>query len=91
MEDYYTQLALAIIHSQEELIGSIAWQQASNVEGLHVDHEHLEFISTDKADVINHLVGQYKSIFGQAAVEVCKQASRSIARGNAEPLPSILG
>ncbi len=91
MVDYYTQLALSIITSQEELIGSVAWQQASLVEGLTVQGHEVQVVSQDPTGAISNLVNQYSIIFGPAAVEVCKQAARRQSQGSPiEMLPAVL-
>ena len=91
MEDYYTQLAVAIIKSQEELIGSISWDQASNVPGLVVVGHDVHVEAVDPEQTINDLVSQYSFIFGPAAVQVCALAARRIAQtSNAGVLPALL-
>lgn len=91
MDDYYTQIAEAIIHSQEELIGSIAWDQAANVEGLVVEGHEVRVETVDPQKTLTELVQQYSFIFGPAAVQVCASAARRIAHSpNAGALPALL-
>lgn len=91
MNDFYTQLAVAIIHSQEELIGSIAWDQAANVDGLVVEGHEVHVDASDPERAITDLVQQYSFIFGPAAVQVCATAARRIAQSsNAGALPALL-
>ena len=91
MDDYYTQLATSIINTQEELIGSVAWQQASLVEGLIVNDHVVKIVSLNPSGTIDGLVNQYGVIFGPAAVEVCKQAARRLTQVNPEQmLPTVL-
>lgn len=79
MPDYYSQLAQAIIKRQELLIGPLAWDQAASVEGLQVqDHVAVTVVSADPRTAINDLVERYSVIFGQAAVEVSKEAARPL-------------
>lgn len=89
--DYYSEMANAIIKSQEELIGSIAWEQASNVEGLVVQDKSVQVTSPMPQETLNNLVKIYEIIFGQAAVEVCKTAARRIGQGlDSEYFPASL-
>lgn len=91
MDDFYTQLAVAIISSQEELIGSVAWDQASHVPGLVVEGHVVHVQTADPEQTINDLVTQYSFIFGPAAVQVCASAARRIAQStNAGVLPALL-
>lgn len=92
MPDYYSQLAQTIIKRQELLIGPLAWDQAASVEGLQVqDHVSVAVVSSDPKETINELVERYSAIFGQAAVEVSKEAAAPLTINVLpEQLPSLL-
>lgn len=79
--DVYAKLAESIISRQEAIIGPVAIEQARSVSGLDIDWPHKKVaISGDKIKVIDNLVGQYKSLFGQTSVEVCKEAVGRLAQ-----------
>ena len=83
--DLYAQIAEKIIKQQENIIGPVAIEQAEAVSGLTVDWDkHQVNVSGDGVAVIDHLVEQYKELFGQISVEVCKEA----AGGLIDKLPS---
>lgn len=75
MNDVYDTLATSIIEHQESIIGPVAVERAKSVSGLAVDWKTKTVqISGDPKNVIDHLVDQYKALFGQISVEVCKEA-----------------
>lgn len=73
--DLYAQIAEKIIAKQETIIGLVAVEQAKQVAGLQVDWPKQKVtIRGDKRAVIDTLVRRYKELFGQVAVDVCKEA-----------------
>jgi hypothetical protein len=90
--DISVEIARNIIREQEKIIGPIALEQARKVRGLSVDDEKRDIkITGDKKEVLDGLVEQYKHLFGQASVEVCKEASRKITSGaSINDIPSSL-
>jgi hypothetical protein len=72
--DLYAQAASQIIKEQQAIIGPIAVDQAKKVEGLEVVTADDVKITGVKKDVLGALVNQYAQLFGQASVEVCKEA-----------------
>ncbi len=77
--DIFAQLAEKIIKEQEGIIGPVALEQAHKVKGLNVDwQKHEVSFVGNKTDVVEKLVEQYRSLFGQASVEACKEAVRGI-------------
>jgi hypothetical protein len=72
--DSYSQLVSTIIKHQEIIIGPIALEQAKKVEGLDVTNLDNVQIKGDEKEILNNLVGQYFKLFGNASVEVCKEA-----------------
>lgn len=77
--DVYAKLTVRIIQEQENIIGPIALEQAQKVPGiiLHWDKHEVE-LEGDEKDVIDQLVEQYEHLFGQASVEVCREAVKEI-------------
>lgn len=76
--DIYGQMVEKIIEEQESVIGPIALEQARKVPGLTVDLGKKEVVmSGDKKEILDKLVNNYKHLFGQASVEVCKDAIKN--------------
>lgn len=92
MNDRYSELVLAILKGQEEIIGPMAWDQASAVPGITIsDAREVTLEGDDKKQIIESLVMRYKDFFGQAAIEVCKEAARKLSQQmTAEELPAML-
>jgi hypothetical protein len=90
--DIFGQLTEKIIKEQEGLIGPIALEQAQKVPGLSIDMQKHEItFSGNKTDIVEKLVEKYKELFGQASVEVCKDAVRSIlSKVPKEQVPALL-
>lgn len=90
--DLFSQMAEKIIKEQEGIIGPIALEQAKKVSGLSVDMQKHEIkITGNKTDVLEHLVEQYKHLFGQASIEVCKDAVRTIiSKVPSNEVPALL-
>ena len=81
------QLVLAaqqIIKAQQSVIGPIALDQARHVSGLTVDTPNNVTISGNPKKILAELVDKYAEFFGQASVEVCKDAVRELT----PPIPS---
>lgn len=90
--DVYSQIAEKIIEQQEAIIGPVAVQQAGQVKGLKIDWpQHLVTVSGSPQAAIDDLVEQYKDLFGQIAVETCKEAVATyLAKLTPEQLPNSL-
>ena len=74
--DIYAQIITKIIEQQESIIGPVALQQARQVNGITLDWDnHQVSINGDAKTIINQLIAQYKSLFGQIAVEVSKEVT----------------
>lgn len=74
--DAYQQLVEKIIKEQENIIGPLAVEQANKVQGLTVDlQKHEITFDGNKTQILEKLVDQYKTLFGQASVEVCREAA----------------
>ena len=90
--DVYTQLVQSIIEQQELIIGPVAIERAKSVEGLTIDWANKSVIlSKNPKEVIDALVDQYKALFGQISVEVCKEALGRLSQQlTNEQLPASL-
>lgn len=87
----YAQLAEKIIQEQENIIGPVALEQARKVEGLEVTSDKDIKILGNEKDVLQKLVTQYAKLFGQASIEVCKEAVHEVKTAlSPNDLPEIL-
>lgn len=92
MDDMYRSIVLEIVQGQEQIIGPIAVEQASSINGitLNWDSKSVE-LSGDPKQIINNLIGSYKDLFGQISVEVCRQAAHKVSgKLSSDQLPSLL-
>lgn len=72
--DPYVLAISRIIKEQQSIIGPIALDQAKKVTGLQVGGVDDIHISGNKKEILSNLVNQYAKLFGQASVEICKEA-----------------
>lgn len=79
--DIFNKMIVKIIQEQEGIIGPIALEQARKVPGLILnwDKHEVELKGNEK-EIVDQLVEQYKHLFGQASVEVCREATRDLMR-----------
>jgi hypothetical protein len=77
--DLYRRIVIRIIEEQESIIGPLALDRAKKVPGMNVDWSHHDVqMDGDNMSLIDLLIRQYSDFFGQAAVEVCKEAASSL-------------
>ena len=89
--DIYATAINQIIRQQISVIGSLALDQAKNVQGLEVAGQNEIHIKGNGKQILENLVQEYSRLFGQASVEVCKDAVKEIHPPiPAEYLPQIL-
>jgi predicted P-loop ATPase/GTPase len=90
--DTYSQIVKTIIEHQEAIIGPIAVEQAEAIPGLNVDWaSHKVSVGGDGAKIVDTLIKQYKELFGQISVEVCREAaSPFMNKLPADKLPKML-
>lgn len=76
--EVYASICTQIIREQQEIIGTLAVDQAREVTGLLVRIDQpgqlICQITGDPTAVINELIAKYREFFGHAAVEVCREA-----------------
>jgi hypothetical protein len=90
--DIFGQLVEKIIAEQEKIIGPIALEEAGKVSGLKVDWQNhkVQFEGNEK-DIVEKLVEKYRDFFGQASVEVCREAVKGvIGEISKENIPPLL-
>jgi len=81
-----------IIYGQKMIIGPMAVEQANKVNGLDIstDLSKVE-VKGELKQVLIDLVKQYEQLFGQASIEVCKDAVKEIKPPIPEKsLPEVL-
>lgn len=72
--DPIAQAVKNIIKEQQTIMGPIALEQAKKVQGINIKASDDVEIVGDHKTVLNNLINQYAKIFGQASVQVCKDA-----------------
>jgi hypothetical protein len=73
--DIYAQVISRIVKEQQSIIGPIALDQARKVSGLTINSvDDIKINSGQEKTVLTALINEYKDLFGQASVEVCKEA-----------------
>jgi len=90
--EVYATICSQIIKEQGLIIGALTYEQASHVPGLQVDPVNYSCVITgDGNQVLGALVEKYREFFGNAAVEVCREAaSRFVSRLPNEEMPAVL-
>lgn len=89
--DPYVLAISRIIKEQQSIIGPIALDQAKKVTGLQVGGVDDIHISGNKKEILGNLVNQYAKLFGQASVEICKEAFQAYSdRIPVTDIPDVL-
>lgn len=75
-DDIFDQIVEKIIEQQEAIIGPIAVERAKLVQELKINWQQhdVDIEGGNPQAAVNELVEQYKELFGQIAVETCKEA-----------------
>lgn len=83
-------IAVKIIKEQELIIGPIAWIEARKVKGLQIREDEVRILGKTKP-VLEALVSRYARLFGDASIQVCKDAVRPfIGKFSKTELPASL-
>ena len=92
LHEIFDQIAEKIIEQQEAIIGPIAVDRAKQVTQLKIDWpQHDVDVQGNPQMAIDELVSRYKELFGQIAVETCKEAaSRYLSQLSPDQTPSSL-
>lgn len=89
--DVYIKAIIQIIKEQELVIGPLALDQAKKVTSLQLMNINDVKITGSPKQALADLVERYAELFGQASVEVCKEAIRQIKdQIPQQELPQIL-
>jgi len=85
-------LVSEIVKRQSYIIGAVAWDEATKVPGLTIDTKNsIIRVEGEPKVVLESLVNRYEVLFGNASLEVCRDASRKlIAQMPPEQVPEIL-
>lgn len=88
----YSKVIISIIEAQENIIGPVAIERATHVVGLAVDWSNKAVqINGEPISILTDLVGQYRELFGDISVEVCREAAmHSVGSGALDKLPALL-
>ncbi|CAN5209678.1 hypothetical protein BH09PAT2_BH09PAT2_10080 [soil metagenome] len=90
MEEYKKAVS-RIIRQQRSVMGPIAIDLARRVNGLTITNSNDIQIKGDGSIILTNLVNEYASLFGRAAVEVCKDAIKEMHPPlPANQLPTVL-
>lgn len=77
----FAQIAEKIIQEQETIIGPVALEQAKKVSGLKIDWpKHQIIFQGNETAVLEKLIEQYKDLFGEVSVKVCKEAAKNLIK-----------
>ncbi len=68
------QAVSLIIKEQQQIIGPLAIDQAKKVPGITVISPQEVQLTGDGKTILTNLVNEYSKIFGQASIQVCKEA-----------------
>lgn len=92
MSAFIEKMAAKIISDQAVVIGPLAWEEAKKVLGLAVDiQQHAVHVEGNAREVLEKLVAQYEQLFGQASVEVCRDAVRPLlSQVSQDEIPAVL-
>jgi len=90
----YDQIVVKIIKEQESIMGPIAWNEATKVEGIRVIDKSSFTVEIEKKNgnvIVDNLVHRFEKLFGRTAREVCKDAvSALVADLKPSEIPSSL-
>lgn len=79
MHPIFSQVVERIIKEQENIIGPLAVEQAQKVPGLKLNWKlHEILIEGNETLVVETLIERYRDVFGQASIEVCREAVHSL-------------
>lgn len=89
--DPVAQAASKIIKEQQAIIGPVALDQAKKVTGFAITSADDVKITGNKKEALGNLVKQFEKLFGQASVQVCKDAFAPFSEKIAQTdIPDIL-
>ena len=74
----YSKIATLIVRAQFNVIGPLAFDQAKQVEGVVIGTENSVVVQANGKETVEKLVKQFERLFGQASLEVCKDAVREL-------------
>jgi hypothetical protein len=92
LREVYATICSQIVKEQGQIIGTLSYEQASRVQGLQINPSTYNCtIAGEPLVVLEQLVDKYRQFFGNAAVEVCREAAMHLkARLPQEQIPELL-
>lgn len=92
LREIYATICSQIVKEQGRIIGALSYEQASQIDGLRIDPTTYNCtIIGEPLVVLETLVDKYRQFFGNAAVEVCREAAMHLkARLPDEQIPELL-
>jgi hypothetical protein len=92
IREVYATICSQIVKEQGQIIGTLSYEQASHVQGLQINPSTYNCtIRGEPLVVLEQLVDKYRQFFGNAAVEVCREAAMHLkARLPQEQIPQLL-
>lgn len=88
--DIYELAISKIVQEQQAIIGPLAYDQASKVKGISILGNGVK-ITGDGKEILSNLVNRYSEFFGQASIEVCKDAVSDITSSmTPDQIPDVL-
>lgn len=92
LREVYGTICTQIVKEQGQIIGALSYEQAGQIDGLQIDPATYNCIITgEPLVVLETLVDKYRQFFGNAAVEVCREAAMHLkARLPDEQIPELL-
>ena len=85
-------LVLEIVQRQVHIIGPVAWDEAVKVQGITIDAQKNSIsVTGDPKVVLEQLTAKYEELFGNASLQICKEATRKfISQVPQEQIPEAL-
>ena len=74
----FSQAIATIIKEQENIMGPLAIEEAKKVDGLVIKNAREFNIKGNPEKILQNLVMQFAKFFGQASIEVCKDAIKQV-------------
>ena len=74
--EVFNLISVRIIKEQEAIIGPLAWDEASKVQGLSIiDRKAAQVkVTGEPKSVVNALVARYEQLFGRLSRDVSREA-----------------
>lgn len=78
----YNEIARTIIAAQQDIIGTVALQQAAKLDGIERDGDEITITDDLDASDIDALVDRFEEVTGRAAVGTARRALNKLDLGD---------